>query len=144
MPNWCYNSAQISHADPAKLDELIAVAEAGKMFEHFIPLPDGKWDYEWCVNNWGTKWDIGEPSYISRISPTELFLNFNTAWAPPFGVFEAMKEAGYTVRSEYSEEGMWFAGVWDDGKDECYKIDDLPEHLGHLRPEDYEALDEAI
>ena len=38
MPNWCYNTAQINHADPAKIDELIAVAEAGKMFEKMDDL----------------------------------------------------------------------------------------------------------
>lgn len=144
MPNWCYNSAEISHQDPAKIDELIAVAEAGNMFNHFIPLPNGEWNYDWCVDNWGTKWDIGSHN-VSRESPTELLLNFDTAWAPPIGVFEAMKKAGYTVRSEYTEEGMWFAGLWDDGEDECYDVDDLPEHLSHLKPSDIEEKElEAV
>lgn len=144
MPNWCYNSAIISHENPAKIDELIAVAEARNMFNHFIPLPDGKWDYDWCVNNWGTKWEASEPTHLSRESPTELLLNFDTAWAPPIRVFEAMQAAGYTVQSEYTEEGMWFAGQWDDGKDECYKIEDLPEHLSHLKPTEWEQELEAV
>lgn len=138
MPNWCYNSAEISHPDPAKIDELIAVAEAGEMFEHFIPLPDGKWDRGWCVDNWGTKWEMLNPSVLERIDPHCLNLNFDTAWSPPVGVFEAMKAAGYRVRCEYSEYGAWFAGCWDDGAHESYDINDLPEHLAHLKPEDDE------
>jgi len=161
MPNWCFNSAEISHADSAKIDELIAVAEAGTMFAHFLPVPAevieptdpdllakgfttmGTAEYDWRVNNWGTKWDIGQPTYVSREGPTELILNFDTAWAPPIGVFEAMKEAGYRVRSEYTEEGMAFAGLWDDGEDECYDIDDLPEHLEHLKPSDWNEEEAA-
>ena len=103
----------------------------------------GSAEYDWRVNNWGTKWDIGQPTYVSREGPTELILNFDTAWAPPIGVFEAMKEAGYRVRSEYTEEGMAFAGLWDDGEDECYDIDDLPEHLSHLKPTDFDDEEAA-
>lgn len=149
MPNWCFNSAEISHTDPAKLDELIAVAEAGTMFAHFLPIPtevieptNPEWSY-WRINNWGTKWDIGEPTYISRESPTELILNFDTPWSPPRGVFEAMKKAGYIVRSEYIEEGIAVAGYWNDGEDECYDIKDLPEHLSHLKPTDFDDEEAA-
>ena len=155
MPNWCYNSAEISHADPKKIDKLLDIINEGGVFNYFLPVPAevieptdpdllargittmGSAEYDWRVNNWGTKWEMGEPTFIERKSPTKLILNFETAWAPPIGVFEAMKAAGYRVRSEYTEEGMAFAGLWDDGEDECYDIDDLPEHLEHLKPSDW-------
>jgi hypothetical protein len=22
------------------------------------PYPNGEWDYAWCIENWGTKWDL--------------------------------------------------------------------------------------
>lgn len=144
MPNWCYNNATITHENPTKIAELkqTLIADEPNTFEHFIPLPDGKWDYSFCVDNWGTKWEICHPT-ISHEDANTLSLYFETAWAPPIGVFEAMKKQGYVVHAEYTEEGMWFAGQWDDGDDECYKIDELPEHLSHLKPYDLDTDEEA-
>lgn len=138
MPNWCFNSAEISHPDPAKIDELLIVIKAGSAFNHFVPMPDNQWDRGWCIDHWGTKWEMSEPISIDRKSPTELMLSFDTAWSPPLGIFEAMKKAGYTVRAEYTEEGMAFAGYWNDGDDECYDMDELPDHLSHLKPTDWD------
>lgn len=43
----------------------------------------GSW-YDWCFENWGTKWDI-DPSEITITSENSLHvaLRFETAWAPP-------------------------------------------------------------
>ena len=161
MPNWCFNSAEISHPDPAKITELLAVIETGKMFAHFLPVPEsvieptppdllekgfttmGSEEYNWRVNNWGTKWDIGTINSIEIWEPDGILLDFDTPWSPPLGVFEAMKKAGYIVRSEYTEEGMAFAGYWNDGEDECYDMDSLPDHLSHLKPTDFDEEDAA-
>jgi hypothetical protein len=43
--------------------------------------------YDWCVGEWGTKWDIGKSEYKKpkRVSPeaTKVVLNFDSAWSPP-------------------------------------------------------------
>jgi len=131
MPNWCYNYAKITHENPAKIAQLAKTLEDNNTFEHFIPLPEGKWDWDFCVNNWGTKWDIGHPS-INDSDPNMLDIYFETAWSPPIGVFEAMREQGYVIVAEYWEEGGFFVGRWIDGEDECYEPDSAPEELAHL------------
>ena len=131
MPNWCYNYALITHQNPEKIAQLVKTIEDGKTFEHFIPLPDGEWDYDFCVDNWGTKWEICHPQ-INAQDDKMIDVYFETAWSPPIGVFEAMKKDGYTVQAEYWEEGAWFVGRWSDGVDECYKPEDAPDELSHL------------
>ena len=61
-----------------------------------------------------------------------LDLYFETAWSPPTGVYEAMKEQGYVIESEYWEEGGFFVGTWKDGEDECFKPEEAPPELSHL------------
>ena len=61
MPNWCANNLTIEHEDSAIVDRFVKAYERGNTCNEFIPKPenigDGWWDF--CVNNWGTKWDIG-------------------------------------------------------------------------------------
>ena len=79
-------------------------------------FPDGKNDdrwYHWCVDNWGTKWepDINEVGYEdSEI----LELVFNTAWSPPQGVVEKMREKypDLTFQCFYDEPGCAIAGYY--------------------------------
>jgi len=79
-------------------------------------FPDGKNDdrwYHWCVDNWGTKWepDINEVGYEdSEI----LELVFNTAWSPPQGVVEKMREKypDLTFQCFYDEPGCEIAGYY--------------------------------
>ena len=142
MPNWCYNNAKITHENPAKIAELKGTFETRTTFEHFIPLPEGKWDWDFCVNNWGTKWDIGHPS-INDSGPNMLDIYFETAWSPPTGVFEAMKAQGYVIEAEYWEEGGFFVGRWIDGEGECYEPENAPEELYHLARNTYFDDEEA-
>ena len=131
MPNWCYNYVCVTHEKPEKIVQLAKTLEDGNTFEHFIPFPNGKWDYDFCVNNWGTKWDICNTEIHARHDQM-LDLYFQTAWSPPLGVFEAMKEQGYVIQAEYWEEGGFFVGRWSDGIDECFKCDEAPPELAHL------------
>ena len=79
-------------------------------------FPDGKNDdrwYHWCVDNWGTKWepDMNEIGYEdSEI----LELTFNTAWSPPEGVVEKMREKypKLTFQCFYDEPGCEIAGYY--------------------------------
>ena len=77
--------------------------------------------YDFCVNEWGTKWDISLSSY-ERLSDTEITLSFDTAWAPPIVAYEKLVEMGYAIRAYYYEPGMAFCGRFEDGFDEYYEI----------------------
>lgn len=76
--------------------------------------------YDWCIANWGTKWDLCEPQ-ITRIDDNTVQICCDTAWSPPIGAFERLVEEGFGVHAYYYEGGMCFAGIWDNGVDECYQ-----------------------
>lgn len=78
--------------------------------------------YDFCVGEWGTKWDIGESGNndINPNDPKMLTTGFDSAWSPPIGAYEKLVELGFGVKAMYYEPGMCFAGVWEDGVDDCY------------------------
>ena len=131
MPNWCYNYATFTHEDASKIAELAKTLEDCKTFEHFVPCPNGEWNYDFSVYNWGTKWDICHPE-IKDSHAHMLDLYFETAWSPPVKVYEKMKEQGYVIQAEYWEEGGFFVGKWEDGEDRCFSPDEAPDDLSHL------------
>jgi hypothetical protein len=69
------------------------------------------WWYNWNVAHWGTKWGAGEP-HIHRYKDTHISYDFDTAWAPPVPVIEALAEQFPTLSFEFAfcEGGMGFAG----------------------------------
>ena len=95
--------------------------------------------YDFCTSRWGTKWDVGGDDGTLDVHPEGKLMtaSFDSAWAPPIGVYEELVEQGYEVRAYYYEPGMCFAGVWDNGVDDCYQDwgdsqgakDTLPEEL---------------
>jgi hypothetical protein len=82
----------------------------------------GNW-YDFCTSRWGTKWDVGGNGEEADVHPDGNLMtaSFESAWAPPIGIYEELVEQGYTVRAYYYEPGMCFAGVWDNGSDDCYQ-----------------------
>jgi hypothetical protein len=83
----------------------------------------GNW-YDYCVNEWGTKWDVGGDGQ-GDIGPdgTTFTASFDSAWSPPVQAYEKLLDLGFMVRAYYYEGGMGFAGIWDNGDDDFY--DDL-------------------
>lgn len=115
MPNWCSNHAIITHKDPAQVEKVLAAVKEEKLFETFFPFPNGEWDYGWCVENWGTKWEanILDPSYVEiedYDGQKGVPVAFDTAWGPPTGFYDKMTDLGFEVDATYYEEGMQFAG----------------------------------
>ena len=80
----------------------------------------GNW-YDYCVNKWGTKWDVDayEGENV-KVENGVLEFGFDSAWAPPIGVYEELVEQGFEVRAYYYEPGMAFVGKWEDGCDDGY------------------------
>jgi hypothetical protein len=66
--------------------------------------------YDWCINNWGTKWN----AYNARFEDEgdRLIFNFNTAWAPPEPIIRKLIEMfpGLSFTHEYYEAGACFSG----------------------------------
>ena len=124
MPNWCSNSLTLKHEDPAMIDKAVAGFTEGKLLETLVPY-EGEWDYDWCVENWGTKWDVGGDNGYIRPNPNTLKISFDSAWAPPTEAYRAMEELGFEVKAMYYEPGMCFCGIYADGSDDCYEYNDM-------------------
>ena len=62
----------------------------GEIVAETYDFPDGKNDdrwYHWCVDNWGTKWDMCD-KHTAEIDEGWAEFGFSTAWAPPYGIFD--------------------------------------------------------
>ena len=49
-----------------------------------------------------------------------IVLHCQTAWSPPIAAFDTMVSQGYEVRCLYMGEGCEYAGIYEDGADDCY------------------------
>jgi len=133
MPNWCNNKLTITHKDADVMDNLMSQVRAdenGDLFKYIKPMPDNtfrgalgneereeceskgipNW-YDWCCENWGTKWDACHMSWHQHDDHSVSF-DFDTAWSPPISVYEELAEQGFEVEAYYVEYGMMFAGEW--------------------------------
>lgn len=72
--------------------------------------------YDWCVDHWGTKWDVDdfveEVTTVDEVEEHTLY-SFQSAWSPPI---EWLKQVGLkfpTLRFslDFYEGGCWFAGT---------------------------------
>jgi hypothetical protein len=157
MPNWCNNSVEITHEDPAMIERVRKAFNDGALLNEFIPVPEdlhivagsvgakgspeqtelelkeelnrkthgySTW-YDFCVNEWGTKWDIGADGNPAQDIPGGLMLGFESAWSPPIEAYNKLLEQGFTIRAMYYEPGMAFAGIWDNGNDDFYEYGGL-------------------
>lgn len=172
MPNWCNNSVSITHTDPDKLRSLVEAVNAKRFLDFVIPVPKDltetvagfpseelreaheakeqsnmekygfkNW-YDFCVNRWGTKWDV-EAYDTVEFDPAGVTFGFDSAWSPPTGVYAALVEQGFSVTGFYYEPGMAFAGKWsDEDGDQYWELGDMTsEQVRDLLPED---LDEVM
>ena len=171
MPNWCNNSVEIYHEDPKMIERVRKAFDEGTLLQEFIPIPADlqivagsvpvaeeaehklkeefnrltygytNW-YDFCVNEWGTKWDIAADGNPAQDIPGGLMLGFDSAWSPPVAAYEKLTEQGFRIRAMYYESGMAFAGIWEDGSDDYYEYGDLDSKgIAEALPEE---LDEAF
>ena len=102
MPNWCDNEIVIT-GNQKSLERLLRMVKTEKSdfdFNTIIPYPENyeKLDsdgsnagyqgggYEWCINNWGTKWNNEEKSVGINLENEKLNIYFLTAWSPSLPV----------------------------------------------------------
>tara|TARA_A100001015_G_C14768699_1_gene624338 strand:+ start:107 stop:868 length:762 start_codon:yes stop_codon:yes gene_type:complete len=140
MPNWCENNLIIISNDK---DSIKKIYDENKSdieldFTCICPIPEklndssisesekielekkyghSNW-YDWCLSNWGTKWNASEVSYAIDPTGCELIYNFCTAWNPPtVWLDEFIKKYSGCINYlelEYQEPGM---DIW--GKITC-------------------------
>lgn len=131
MPNWCDNSVRLSHSDKSVIDALDAEMSKkndegysmAQPLNHLRPNPTGEWDYDWSVQNWGTKWDADVIDW-ERQDDNTIWISFNSAWSPPVTLYEFLVDAGWEIEAYYHESGMAYCGKFttEDG-DEYYEYD---------------------
>jgi hypothetical protein len=173
MPNWCNNYLELEHEDPAMIERAKKAFAEGKLLAEFCPVPESlhivagsvgdpdeqkkleeqmginvathgyaNW-YDYCVNEWGTKWDVGgDGDQASQDSPTDLRMNFDSAWAPPIAAMEKFQDLGFKVKLIYWESGMCFAGLYDENGDDYIDYSDMSaeELAGAINPEVDECM----
>jgi hypothetical protein len=98
--------------------------------------------YDYCVNEWGTKWDVGGDGIEPSVDGKTLTASFDSAWSPPTAAYEKLLDLGFEVRAYYYEPGMAFAGIWDNGNDDYYEYGGMTSQ--QVAEEFPEALDEMF
>ena len=156
MPNWCNNYLELEHDDPEMITRARKAYADGKLLAEFIPVPEslhivagrvgdgdeqkkleedtarnievhgyGNW-YDYCVNEWGTKWDVGGDGGIADAdNPNSTKMSFDSAWAPPIQAMDKFEALGFKVKLVYWESGMCFCGVYEDGHDDYLDYTDM-------------------
>ena len=82
--------------------------------------------YDFAVNEWGTKWDVGGDGDQARLDgPNHISMNFDSAWAPPVPAMEKFMDLGFRVKLIYWESGMCFCGLFDENGDDYYEYSDM-------------------
>ena len=82
--------------------------------------------YDFCVNEWGTKWDVGGDGDQATVdSPNSIKMNFDSAWAPPTAAMDKFMDLGFKVKLVYWESGMCFAGIYDENGDDYLDYTDM-------------------
>ena len=172
MPNWCSNNLTLEHDDPEMIRRAHEAFERGELLNEFIPVPEdlkitagylgdgdaqkeleaqtkrnvekhgyGNW-YDYCVGEWGTKWDIGGDGQ-SDVHPDGKMMHasFDSAWSPPVNAYEKLEQLGFRVNAMFYESGMAFAGSYCDGNCDDFSLEGM---TADEIENDYPELDEAF
>ena len=159
MPNWCENELKVE-GDKKLIDVFVEVAksENGPLsLNQFVPYPkcfqskkleekyrsdgfnsygfrdDILGGYNWCILNWGTKWDLSEVKMTRKDNGDKsvLIFNFDTAWSPPtialLRIASIFKKLNFTLR--FWECGNAMRGIFQVKKGKLIK-DDNYEYKG--------------
>ena len=91
--------------------------------------------YEWCNENWGTKWNACDVD-IARDETGTTEIRFDTAWSPPDGIMDAIPGLisdlpGVSVLWKWAEEQGYYGGIVEMNAD------------GIVRSDEFEADDNA-
>jgi len=146
MPNHTTNHIDIWTTNKDLLKKIEKGFASHTLMKTFHPMPkelEGttapkdtpNW-YDWCVNNWGTKWDVysyGEPTkrfksaiiekedfsidinrdFLKPRKYYELSVEFLTAWSPPTQFFDYLMDNELEIlqiHNKFIDEGGFYIG----------------------------------
>jgi hypothetical protein len=139
MPNWCENTVLImgdtktitevkeflTEGDskfsfnkvkqcPPELREYSAPQRNEQKAGYLLKKYGAKDWYDWCIENWDTKWDAHDVVLDESTWDDQLLLEyrFETAWAPPIKVIQELskKYPDLKIHLSFDEPGMGFSG----------------------------------
>ena len=122
MPNWCENKLIVFADNSNDLEKFKDKMKGNldRFLWSFHPMPralegtrapqdNPNW-YDWCHENWGTKWDV--EITIETKDENHVELSFDSAWAPPINwlkkVAKDYPDLNFSLK--YNEPGMGFYG----------------------------------
>lgn len=118
MPNWCENQLRVIASDSEALEQFIndiKSKESPFAIQRVFPCPeayyeDSRW-YDWCINNWGTKWDVDSATLVGK-DDKEAVYYFCSAWSPPEEAIRHIAKLYPELYFElkYAEGGMDYSG----------------------------------
>jgi hypothetical protein len=133
MPNWCTNAITFYHQNPDRIKELASLVNYNSsddtytidshsnLLNYLRPLPDGVWDYNWCVDHWGTKWEV-DINHVELFSPNCIAFYCDSAWTPPIDALGyAESQKGFNIKIAYIEPGSGILGFCEDGVSSDYE-----------------------
>lgn len=104
--------------------------------------------YDYCVNEWGTKWDIGGPDGMVTGGENQLMVEFDSAWSPPIAAYEKLTALGFDVQAYYYEPGMGFVGMFNNEVNCSYDIPETWEEVVQTIPleliETFNLIEEEV
>jgi len=111
-PCWENKAEKLSFVDMNK-DDFI---DEYKDKEYPVKIMVISW-YDWNRQNWGTKWNAGDPNIV-KVYDDMLYFSFETAWTPPMGIYEELirkyenneKYGDIQIEYYYYEPGVGFVG----------------------------------
>ena len=103
MPNWVRNRMFV-HGKASQVKEClreISDNEEHISLNRIVPKPKdiGEDWYDWCVTNWGTKWEITE-----SFEDEEGWICFDTAWSTPATAILSLSEKWPDLRHLYLQK----------------------------------------
>ena len=126
MANWCENDLEVSGPKEDVLKFKKQAQGSPHLLSQFVPIPtnvyrgsigvkeeekygNNTW-YNWCLNNWGTKWDVD--SKLIADSVRKLIYVFDSAWSPPVEWLQKVTAAYPRLyfKLKYSEPGDGYKG----------------------------------
>ena len=157
MPNWCHNILTLRHENPAMLEKARDAFNEGALIAAFIPEPDytkttvlsdfpdiapgpvgpaDAWRH-WRARHWGTRCDVGREDGMpaAEINGAQLYLEFDSAWSPPTGLFLKLAESGFAVCAYYIETGAGVCGFFSNATgDTCHDLPEDPARCAEVIP----------
>ncbi len=104
MPNHITNIVAVS-GDESRIQAMLKEIQTDEYglgsvdFNKIIPMPDDSDSYDWCIANWGSKWN--SYGYTADSGFKDGKLTFLTAWSAPHPIMQRLSEMYPDIEFEH-------------------------------------------